>query len=282
MCRLFTAFIFILSLLASSLQAVDVWVTIAPQKFFVEKVGGDLVSVTVLVKPGQSPELYAPSAAQLAKLARADAYIGIGMPVEHKVIPRIEASMSSVRVLQTGELNDAHHHEHHEGCVHGDQDPHIWMDPIAMQSKVDQICELLSALLPDAAEVFEANAVSLKAELAALDRDLAERFTSHEGRAFYINHPSLGHFAERYGLLQHSLEQAGTAPSARRIAGVIKTARADRVGAVFTQPEFGKSSASVLAQALGVDVVEVNPLAEDYIGNLKLIAKVIEESFRND
>ena len=53
-------------------EGVHAWVSIQPQKYFVERVGGDSVSAEVLVRPGQSPEMYAPGAAQMAQLARAD------------------------------------------------------------------------------------------------------------------------------------------------------------------------------------------------------------------
>ncbi|MEN8662074.1 MAG: metal ABC transporter solute-binding protein, Zn/Mn family [Lentimonas sp.] len=269
----------IVTLLALPLQAMDVWVSIAPQKYFVERVGGVDVSVQVLVKPGQNPELYSPSAAQLAKLASADAYIGMGLPVEHQVLPRISASMPHVRVLQTGELAEAHDHHHHEGCVHGDDDSHVWMDPAAMVEFVQQVCELFTELKPEQGADFQANAARAISELKQLDAGLKVQLAPYAGRAFYINHPALGHFAERYELVQRSLEQAGAAPSARRVAELIKAARADRVGAVFTQPEFGRSSAAVLARALKVEVVELNPLAEDYFNNLQLIADRLAASF---
>ncbi|MGJ8653370.1 MAG: metal ABC transporter solute-binding protein, Zn/Mn family [Opitutaceae bacterium] len=264
---------------ALPLQAVELWVTIGPQKYFVERIGGDAVAVEVLVRPGQSPELYSPSAAQLVRLAKADAYVGIGLPVEHAVLPRIVASMPQVRILQTGELADAHDHHHHEGCAHGDHDPHVWMDPAAMIEFVGQVRDLLAEIEPSKAELFQANADRVVSELKVLDAALKAQLDPYAGRVFYINHPALGHFAERYGIVQRSLEQAGTDVSARRIAELVKAARADQVGAVFTQPEFGRSSAAVLARALKVDVVELNPLAEDYFKNLQRIADKLVASF---
>ncbi|MGJ8640027.1 MAG: metal ABC transporter solute-binding protein, Zn/Mn family [Opitutaceae bacterium] len=277
-----TLFVFAMASLASlvalPLQAVELWVTIAPQKYFVERVGGNEVSVQTLVKPGQSPELYSPSATQFARLAKADAYVGMGLPVEHQVLHRLKAFMPNVRVLQTGEL--AEPHDHHEGCVHGDQDPHIWMNPIVMIEFVGEVRELLAGLEPSKEALFQANADRVISELKQKDAALKEQLAPFGGRAFYINHPALGHFAERYGLVQRSLEQAGTNPSARRVAELIKAARADAVGAVFTQPEFGRSSAVVLARALKVEAVELNPLAEDYFTNIQLIADRLASSFK--
>jgi zinc transport system substrate-binding protein len=90
----------------------------------------------------------------------------------------------------------------------------------------------------------------------------------------------LGHFAARYGLTQLSIEHAGSAPSARRVADLVKQAKAEKVSVIFTQPEFGRSGATVLAQALGVDVIEINPLSESYFQNMRAIADHLERSFQ--
>ncbi len=50
---------------------LEVVVTIAPQKWLVEQIGGDRVDVTALVAPGDSPATYLPSDAQVSRLIRA-------------------------------------------------------------------------------------------------------------------------------------------------------------------------------------------------------------------
>lgn len=262
---------------------LSVWVTIQPQKFLVEAIGGDLVDVQVLVRPGMSPENYAPSVQEMARLAKADAYWGIGMPLEKTIVQKI-SDLNQRTLIVEAEIHESHvhSHEHHAGCVHGDQDPHTWMDPAKMIAFSVELEDVLKQLAPEDSAVFADNAEALREKLEDLDATLTAQLLPYVGRAFYINHPSLGHFAERYGLTQFSIEQAGSSPSARRVADLIQSAKNDHVGAIFTQPEFGRSSADILAQALGLDVVEVDPLAADYIENMLSIGRQLEESFRND
>jgi zinc transport system substrate-binding protein len=40
---------------------------------------------------------------------------------------------------------------------------------------------------------------------------------------------------------------------------------------IFVEPQFDPKSAEVIAEAIGGRVVFIDPLAEDYIGNLRLI-----------
>lgn len=262
---------------------IAVWCTVLPQAYFVERVGGDLVSVDVLVRPGQSPEMYAPSAAQIARLSRADVYFGIGMPIEGPLFERVESTMTGVRIVHAGgEITDAHHdhsacsvHGHH----HGEVDPHIWMDPVQMIALVEHVRDALVALSPEHAEAFQVNAAQLIADLKGLDQAIRAQLAPFAGRAFFINHPALGHFAERYGLVQLSIEDAGTAPSAGRVAELIGRAREAQVGAIFTQPEFGRTTATILADALDVEVVELDVLPSDYIGGMTSIADSLARGF---
>ena len=46
-------------------EPVSVFVSIMPQKYFVEKIGGNLVDVSVMVKPGVSPATYEPKPKQI-------------------------------------------------------------------------------------------------------------------------------------------------------------------------------------------------------------------------
>ena len=262
--------------------AIAVWSTVQPQKYFVERVGGDMVSAKVLVRPGQSPEMYAPSVAQMAQLAQADVYFGIGMPIEASLFKRMRSSMTGVRLVQTGD--EILEHQDHSACAHGhhdhgENDPHIWMDPVRMIAVVEQIHDVLTDVQPESAAVFDQNADALIADLVELDGAIRAQLAPYAGRAFFINHPALGHFAERYGLVQLSIEKSGASPSAGRVAELISQAREAQVGAIFTQPEFGRTTATILADALDLDVVELNVLPADYIIGMTIITDALEEGF---
>ncbi len=267
---------------APSDEGLNVWVSILPQKSIVEELIGERGSVQLMVRPGQSPETYSPSVPQMAALAKADLYFGVGMPLERVILAKLERSMPNLSFVQTAELMHAGHgHDHadHAGCAHGEEDPHVWMDPVWLRGFVAQVGRALSEIDPEGADLYEANAARLEKDLSELDEALRSELAPYAGRRFYINHPSLGHFAERYGLVQKTIEHSGSAPSAKQIAELVASAKSDQVGAIFTQPEFGQSSANVLARALGVEVVEVDVLSGDYYNNMRQIARSLIESF---
>ncbi len=60
-------------------------VSILPLAEFVEQIGGDRVSVTVMVPPGASPHTYEPAPGQLTGLGDADVFFIVGSGVEFEL-----------------------------------------------------------------------------------------------------------------------------------------------------------------------------------------------------
>jgi zinc transport system substrate-binding protein len=64
---------------ASADTKMVVFVSIPPQKYFVQQVGKDLVDVGVMLEPGATPRSYEPNPRQMVALARARLYLAIGL-----------------------------------------------------------------------------------------------------------------------------------------------------------------------------------------------------------
>ena len=83
------------------------FVSILPQAYFVEEVGGGLVQVDVLVGPGQSPHTFEPTPKQAAKLTEAQIYFRIGLPFEDRLAKKIEAARKALGKSPTEEAKKA-------------------------------------------------------------------------------------------------------------------------------------------------------------------------------
>ncbi|MDR3043146.1 MAG: zinc ABC transporter substrate-binding protein [Desulfovibrio sp.] len=77
---------------ASAAAAVQVAVSILPQKYFVQRIAGDLAEVTVMVPPGADPHTYEPKPSQMRGLAGAKLYMTIGVPFEKAWLDRITSA----------------------------------------------------------------------------------------------------------------------------------------------------------------------------------------------
>jgi zinc transport system substrate-binding protein len=104
------------------------------------------------------------------------------------------------------------------------------------------------------------------------DRDLHALLDPLPNRKFMVFHPAWGYFADTYGLTQVPIEREGKEPGARALAALIDQAKRDGIKVVFVQPQFDGARRQV-AQAIGGVVVAVDPLAADYVDNLRRVGR---------
>ena len=135
------------------------------------------------------------------------------------------------------------------------------------------IRDKLTELAPEHAAAFARNHDAFVAELDTLDRDLHDLLDPLPNRRFMVFHPAWGYFADSYGLTQVPIEREGKEPGARALAALIDQAKEDGVKVVFVQPQFDKRQARQVAEAIGGAVVAVDPLAADYVDNLRRVGR---------
>lgn len=78
---------------------LTVVVSIAPQKYLVDRITGDSVPVTVLATSGSDPHSYEPSPSQMRACATASLYFTIGVPFEDAWLPRLKGAAPSLTLV---------------------------------------------------------------------------------------------------------------------------------------------------------------------------------------
>ena len=252
--------------------ALLVAVSVPPQKTFVKAVGGDAVSVQVLVGKGFDPVTWQPTPRQLAQLAQARLYVRAGLPFEKGWMPRFRRINPSMKVLDMRQGIDPIH------LAHGETDPHVWTDPRLVMRHAARLRDALIALDPDNRARYEKGYQELVGRLQALDRELSRKLAPLKGKAFLVFHPAWSYFARRYGLRQLAVEREGKEPSARALARLIDEARRLGIHTLIVQPQFNSAVARVVADALDARVVKVDPLDEDYFGSLRRLADLLVQA----
>lgn len=267
-----------------------VHVSIKPLQYLVERVGGVRVDVGVVVRAGQSPETYEPTPREIGALAEADVFFGVGMPLEAAWRRQLRQSDSSrPEWIDLSEALPAHGetHEHEnsddrpadgEHDRHDGMDPHVWLSPANAQRMAASIFDVLGRLDPVNIELFEENAADLKAELQSLDQDIAALLAGSGVEAFLVYHPAWGHFARAYGLKQISIEAEGKEPGPRGLVEVVHRAEEYGIRILFIDPMHSDRLARTVADAIGARLVVLDPLAYDYLDNLRRAARAIAAS----
>jgi zinc transport system substrate-binding protein len=267
---------------APAAAPLEVFVSVAPLQWLIERLGGERVEARVLVPPGRSPATYDPSPRQMTALAGADLYVRVGVPFERAWMPRITAANPDMAVMDLRgavvlrSMAPGHVHGPPRGQGDSDaRDPHIWTSPPNLIAMAELARDRLKALDPAGGPSYDARHARLVAELQGLDRQIRALLADVHARRFLVFHPSWGYFADRYALEQLPVEREGKVPGPRALGGLIEEARRAGIRLVIVQPQFSQRAARTVAEAIGARLVVVDPLAYDVPGSLLQLARAI-------
>lgn len=284
----------------SNAETVDdgrlrVVVSIDPQAYFLERIGGDRISVETLVPPGKEPETYTPSPDKIKKLVQSRVFFRVGFPAEQSFLPRLESLAPKLLVVDTREKldlrqADPHPHDDHEGHSHATGcdcgidgvDPHIWVSPALVKTQAETIRDALISLDPDGKAEYEANYERFHTDLIELQEEIREQLAPLQGKTIYVYHPTYGYFCDEFGLVQKAIEVDGKAPTPKSLADWIRNARHDEVRIIFVQPEFNRSAAEKVAESTGAKLVSHSTLDRDYFKSMRDLTALIREAYAGE
>ncbi|MGH9213494.1 MAG: metal ABC transporter substrate-binding protein [Acidimicrobiales bacterium] len=251
------------------------------------RVGGDRVAVTNLTPAGTEPHDLELTPDQVDDLEDADLvlYLGQGFqPAITEIAERRDGETLDVLdglELEPGgaEALDAQEGEHEEGGL----DPHFWLDPRRMVDAVDEIATALSAVSPDDAATFAANAEDYAGQLTALDAEIEAALATCEREEIVTSHAAFFYLADRYGLTQ--LPLAGVSPEVEpdteRMDDLADLVDEHGITTVFHETLAPPDVAETLAREAGVDTAVLNPiegLTEEQVDTGEDYASVMREN----
>jgi zinc transport system substrate-binding protein len=288
----FITFLMIFNLSCSSKNTEDgkpgvikVTVSILPQKFIVEKIGGEKVMVNVMVPPASSPETYEPDPRKMMELKDSAIYFLIGMPFERDAFLKIKDEYKNVvfspmyKGINLRDPEQGLHHDHgnESHSAEGEKDPHIWLDPLNLIVMAENTVAELIKLDGENRQFYVANLISLKRELQLLHDELIDLFKESSGKGFIIYHPAWGYFADRFGLKQIPVEIEGKEPTAVKMAELTDHMNKNNAKYIFLQPQSSQEAVKSFSSQTGALIRLIDPLKENVIENIRDSAMLIKE-----
>jgi len=253
-------------------------VSILPQEWFVSRIGGERARTLVLAGPGQNPHNYEPTPQQISGLARAGAWILSGVEFEISLRPKIEKLFPALPIIDgtAGVTFRMLEEDDYDDGI----DRHTWLGREPAKILAAHIRDALSALDPAGAAQYTENYLTLiqdiDAEFAALRRELAPL----KGKNVFVYHPSFGYFLDEFGIHQQAVETGGKSPGPRALSRLIALAKEEQPAAIFVQAQFPVSAAQTLADAVGAVTVSLDPLAPDWLGNIRQMGEALKNSHK--
>lgn len=273
---------------AASSGKTIVTVSILPQKYFVERIGGDLVDVNVMVGPGEEPHTFEPQPSQMEALSNSQIYFTIGVEFEDAWLSRFKDANADLEMVDTSAgiekiamtAEDHHDEDAETDHEHGELDPHIWLSPANGKIIAQTIASALSANDPLNSNTYQENLNAFLMDIDSLDQEIQTSLASISNRQFITFHPAWGYFARDYDLEQITIEVGGNEPSAAELANLVSYANENNIHFVLAEPEFSTKAAETIASEINGQVILVSPLAEDWLNNMRSVAQSLAEALK--
>lgn len=244
---------------------IEVVATITPLAYFVKEIGGEKVSVELLLPPGASPHTYELTPSQMRKISEASLIVMNGVGLELWIEKAFKEGVKGLVVDASKGievLEKAAHAEHPFG------NPHVWLDPIRAIVQVKNIRDGLIRVDPGGKDLYEKRAEELIRKLRELDLEISSTVKGFRKKAFVALHPAWSYFAKRYGLSQiASIEKVpGREPSPSEISKIIEEMRRTGTDIVFSEPQLPRKAADLLAEEVNAKVIVLDPLGSTVPG----------------
>ena len=254
---------------------------------FTRRVGGSAVEVSSLATGKEDPHAVPLRPSSVIKIRAADLFIQMGLGMEHAYAPALLAEARNLK-LQPGrdgflDLSEGVHAlevpaslDRAGGDVHPQGNPHYNLDPVHAQRMVLAIAAKLSALAPDQAPQFRANAEAYTREIEEKLQIWKSRFSGKNVR-FVSYHRDFAYFERRFGVKEEGTIQAkpGIEPGPKHIETLASKMQSAGIKLIVKESFYGDRVPRELGLRTGATVVSV-PIfvgatqeAKDYVGMME-------------
>ncbi|WP_319587091.1 metal ABC transporter substrate-binding protein [uncultured Desulfobulbus sp.] len=234
------------------------------------------------------PHDYALTPQDMRKLAKADIlvingqgmeeFLGAPLQKANPALKIIDSSQGIGQILQYSDMEQDEHKGHdgenkhlhdkdlHEGeheQHHGGSNPHLFASPRMAALLAGNIVKALGEFHPPGATVYTTNGQGYSQRLNLLADDLAALGKRLANNRIVTQHGVFDYLARDMGLEVVAVVQAhaGQEPSAAEILAIVKTIRAKKAGAIFTEPQYPESVGKTIAKEASIAAARLDPAA---------------------
>lgn len=251
---------------ASGEGKIPVVVSFGAMEKLTAAIGGDAVSISVMVPDGTEPHDFEPRAGDLVKLKEAKVFVYNGMGMEHWADKALQSAGSDNRVVvkASEKITPILLDDEEEREEHGDYDPHTWLGLSEAKEEARAIRDGLIAASPENRDFFMKNYDTFAAGIDGLRDEYRDKLARAPRKELVTGHAAFGYLARDFSLTQESVEDAFATgePPARKLVELIRFCRAHQVKTIFTEEMMDPALARTLAAEAGADAETLSTLEE--------------------
>lgn len=160
-----------------------------------------------------------------------------------------------------------HKDEHAAGHddQHGQQDPHMWLDPLNAAVWAKSFAVTLAEIDPDNAGKYSANYDDFIIEIRNLELEVKQILEQSMARRFVTLHDSLHYFEDRFDVSAFAAiyDANENEPSVARMAALANILKEAKVSCVVTEPQVNARLVGALDALQGIKTVNVKIMGDE-------------------
>ncbi|MBP6563595.1 MAG: zinc ABC transporter substrate-binding protein [Neisseriaceae bacterium] len=211
-----------------------------------KQIGGDRVAVTLLVGPDQDAHVYQLTPRDIRTLGQAKLVLLNGLGFEGAQLERVVKQgtvpyamvTKGIKALAAEEHGHDHAHGDH-GHSHGALDPHVWHDPVLMQTYAANVAQALAFADPEGKAYYQQRLSAYQNRLKELNIWAAAQLqpVPVAKRKVLTAHDAFAYLGKRYQIQFIAPQGVSTESeaSARTVANIITQVKREQIKAVFVE-----------------------------------------------
>lgn len=284
--KVFFCLLILLSLILSCKQVEEpvgkdkglkVIATIFPLYDFARQVGGDKVTVTMLLPPAADAHHYELKPDDIVRVSKTDIFLFTSFEMEQWAYKIINAAAEKTNMLavETGQgasllplsASNEHDADHQPARQENEMehaakfDPHIWLDFDNAQKMIDNITTAFINKDPKNSETYKKNAQSYKLKLMELDKNYRAQLANCKSRTIlHAGHWAFAYLAHRYNLKYVSAYNmsAESEPSPQQILTLIAQVKGQKLTYIYYEDLMSPRLAQTIAGETGAGLLKLN------------------------
>ncbi len=236
-------------------------------------VGGDRVQVDFIARGAQDAHFIDAKPSHILKLSRADLFVQIGLGLEVGWAPSLLMGARNAKVQRGGQgyVNASEgislldiptgRIDRSAGDVHGEGNPHYWLDPMNGRQIAHNIASGLMKIDPEGKERYEQNLKQFSEKLDLAITGWREKMKPFKGVKVVTYHNSWVYFLKHFSLeaVAYIEPKPGIPPSTAHLAQLIQGIRDEQVKIIIVEPYYDGKVSRFVARKSGVKVILLPP-----------------------
>lgn len=245
--------------------------TIYPYELLTRQLVDTLFTVETLLPDNASPHTWSPSPQDIMKLQKADVIIANGLGLETNLEKTLAKTGSKLITVSDFINKDKliYFDNEHEPAAEGEEEhkheganPHIWTSPELLTDIVIELSEELARRYPMHKTALEQNARLIIMELFQAESKIRSERNEFENPAVITLHDAFVYFLQYFDIEHIGSVQpaAGKDPAPQQLKILADKIKSEGIKAIFIEPQMNPRPAEVLAEELGLKVLQYDDL----------------------